>query len=195
MTDRFIAFDVETPNANNNRMSAIGIAVVEDGMVVESFDTLINPECRFDSFNIILTGITPEAVRTAPTFPELWEEIGPLMDSGILAAHNAPFDMSVLAKCLNWYGIPWKGYAQYVCTCRMGRRCYPELPDHKLNTLCDYLGIELDHHRADSDSLACAGLLLNYLDQGMEIEPWLRTYDLLHCRTLQTKTRNRRWNR
>ena len=69
--DRFIAFDVETPNAYNHRMSSIGVAVIEQGKIVESFSSLIDPETHFDAFNISLTGISPEMVETAPTFPEL----------------------------------------------------------------------------------------------------------------------------
>ena len=34
---RYVAFDVETPNRYNNRMSAIGIAVVEDGRIADTF--------------------------------------------------------------------------------------------------------------------------------------------------------------
>jgi len=34
MNNRFIAFDVETPNARNNRISAIGITIVENGRIV-----------------------------------------------------------------------------------------------------------------------------------------------------------------
>ena len=49
---RYVAFDVETPNYANDRMSAIGIVVVEDGEITDTFYSLINPECRFDSFNI-----------------------------------------------------------------------------------------------------------------------------------------------
>ena len=94
--DRYIAFDVETPNRFNSRMSAIGIAVVEDGRIVDSFYSLVDPEQPFDWFNTQLTGIDSEAVAGAPTFPELWERIEPLMSSGVLVAHNAPFDMGVL---------------------------------------------------------------------------------------------------
>ena len=32
---RFIVFDVETPNRYNNRMSAIGICVVESGRITD----------------------------------------------------------------------------------------------------------------------------------------------------------------
>ncbi len=181
--ERYIAFDVETPNARNHRMSAIGVNVVEDGRVTESFGTLVNPETHFDPFNIALTGITPELVRTAPTFPELWEEIGPVLLSGILVAHNATFDLSVLSRCLEHYGIDAPQFVPFVCTVQMGRRCHPEMPNHKLDTLCRGLGIELDHHRADSDSRACAELLLDYQRCGLEIGAYLRTYDLWNGRT------------
>ena len=59
-------------------MSAIGVTVIEDGEIANEFYTLVNPETRFDPFNIQLTGITPAAVETEPTFPELWEKL----DSG-----------------------------------------------------------------------------------------------------------------
>ncbi len=51
MIGRCIAFDVETPNYANNRMSAIGGSVVEDGATVDEFYSLVNPETRFDRFN------------------------------------------------------------------------------------------------------------------------------------------------
>ena len=57
----FVAFDVETPNRVSNRMSAIGITVIEDSAITESFYSLVNPETHFDYFNIRLTGINENA--------------------------------------------------------------------------------------------------------------------------------------
>ncbi|MBP5154589.1 MAG: 3'-5' exonuclease [Lachnospiraceae bacterium] len=182
--ERIVAFDVETPNARNDRMSAIGIAVIENGTVTDRFFSLVDPETHFDRFNIELTGITPEAVQDAPTFSQLWPRIGPLLQSGLLAAHNAPFDMKVLSLCLQTYQVKVPRYARYVCTVQMGRRCYPQLPDRRLNTLCAHTGIALDHHQADSDSLACAGLLLDYAKHGLAWEPFVRIYDLQAMCTL-----------
>ena len=54
---RYVVFDVETPNTQNSRMSAIGISVVEDGRIVDSFFSYVNPEQPFESFNVQLTGI------------------------------------------------------------------------------------------------------------------------------------------
>jgi len=186
MDHRYVAFDVETPNYANNRISAIGITVIEDGRVTGDFYTLVNPETRFDPFNIQLTGITPKMVAGKPTFSELWEQIEPILSSGLLIAHNAPFDMGVLAQCLNDYQIAWQPFACYACTCAMGRACYPNLSNHRLNTLCDYLHLDLDHHNAGSDSRACAELLLDYMRRGLNPERFLRRYDLAQRRTLRT---------
>lgn len=177
---RVIVFDVETPNYRNDRMSAIGVTVVEEGRVTEEFFSLVNPEARFDRFNIQLTGITPKMTETAPNFPALWEKLEPIFSSGVLCAHNAPFDLSVLGKCLRDYRIPWKQEVNYLCTVRMGRRLLPDLPNHKLNTLCDHLHIPLDHHQADSDSRACGSILCHYISQGADLNRFLRTYDLVH---------------
>ena len=192
MDGRYIAFDVETPNFANDRMSAIGITVVEGGQIIGTYDTLVDPEEHFDRFNIRLTGITPEMVMGKPTFPELWQEIGPLLDSGLLIAHNAPFDLSVLAKCLRAYGICWLSSVPYACTCQMARRCFSHLPNHRLDTLCRYLGIELNHHQAGSDSLACAQVLLRCLQGGMELERFVRSYDMVDGRTVKTDVRSGR---
>ena len=166
MDERYVAFDVETPNAQNRRMSAIGVCVIEQGQIVQELDTLVDPETHFDPFNVALTGITPEMERGQPTFAALWQLLEPMLRGSILVAHNAPFDLRVLASCLHDSHIDWQPEAAYLCTCQMGKRAYPYLPNHKLNTLCDHLQLSLDHHKAGSDSRACALLLLNYLGKG-----------------------------
>ena len=174
---RYVVFDVETPNRYNSRMSAIGISVIEDGAIVENYFSYVNPEQHFDYFNTQLTGIDASTVRNAPTFPELWREIEPVMSGGILAAHNAVFDLGVLKKCLQAYGIVWKDSVRYCCTARIGRQLLPDMR-HRLNDLCEYYGICLDHHKADSDSHACAEILLRYMEQGMNERDVIRTYRL-----------------
>lgn len=184
MEGPYIVFDVETPNAANDRISAIGVTVVSGGRITESFATLVDPEAPFDPFNIALTGITPAAVLGKPNFPALWARLAGLFSSGVLVAHNAPFDLGVLAKCLRDYGIAWKQEAAYLCTCQMGRTCLPDAPNHKLNTLCALLHIPLDHHDAGSDSRACAALLQHYLARGWDPARYLRRYDVAARRTL-----------
>ena len=172
---RYVAFDVETPNRFSDRMSAIGISVIEEGIITEEYYTLVNPETVFDYFNVQLTGISPQTVKDAPAFPEVWKKIEPVLSGGILVAHNAVFDMGVLKKCLNHYDIPWKKYAKYLCTVQMGRRVLPGM-SHKLNVLSDYYGIPLDHHVASSDASACAKIFLKYIESGADPKQFIRTY-------------------
>ena len=181
--NRYIAFDVETPNGKNDRISAIGVTVLENGSITERFSSLVNPETWFDIFNTALTGISPADTADAPTFPELWQLLRPFLDSGIPVAHDAPFDLSVLAKCLSAYRIPCPRVLPYVCTCRLARKAFPDFPNHKLDTVCRMLSIDLDHHKAGSDSYACAEILCALLRRGMPIEEHIREYDLLDMRT------------
>ncbi len=187
MIDRFVVFDVETPNHENNRMSSIGVSVVDDLEIVYEKYFLINPLTYFDIFNMELTGITPEMVCDKPAIYEIWDELSELFSGRTLVAHNAPFDMSVLAKCINDYKLPFPRYADYICTCRMGRKCYPQFPNHKLDTLCRYLDIHLSHHNALSDSHACAELLIDYIGCGMDTEAFVKSYDILGCCTLKKR--------
>ena len=78
----------------------------------------------------------------------------------LVVAHNANFDNSVLKKTLERYELNRLPY-QTLDTLRTSRSFFPNYPNHKLNTLCDNLGIELEHHHnALDDSLACANILL-----------------------------------
>ena len=60
----------------------------------------------------------------------------------------------------------------------LGRRLLPGI-SHSLNALCDHYGIALDHHQADSDSHACAELLLRYFAAGASERDFIRTYRLV----------------
>ena len=175
---RYIAFDVETPNRFNNRMSAIGISVVEGGAITEEFYSLVDPEQPFDWFNTKLTGISEATVAGAPNFAQLWPRLEPVLSSGVLVAHNAGFDVGVLRKCLLDYGIVWRPTVRGLCTVIMGRSLLPGI-SHKLNDMCAFYHIDLNHHRADSDSHACAEILLRYLEGGASPEKFIRTYSMV----------------
>ena len=174
-------------------MSAIGITVIEDGEIVDALYSLVDPEAEFDYFNTQLTGIDAQSVRGAPTFPELWTRIEPVMSSGLLVAHNAVFDMGVLKKCLCDYGIAWRPSVRYLCTVQMGRRLMPGV-SHRLNDLCDHFGIALDHHQADSDSRACAEVLLRYLAAGAEVDTFVKSCSIGPARRPSTGSRHDIWN-
>ena len=100
-------------------------------------------------------------VAKAPKFNELWPHIAPFFTKDqLVVAHNAPFDCSVLQKTLAYYQLPTPHFLvlDTVKTCRY---FFNDFPNHKLNTVCQELKIDLkQHHNALNDSSACAKILL-----------------------------------
>lgn len=156
----FSAIDFETANSRDTSACSIGIAVVENGAICETHHYLIKPYPNyFSARNISIHGIEAKDVQDAPTFDELWPTIRPYLENRIIAAHYAPFDMGVLLGALDFYDVT-RPDLDILCSCRMARVAFPKLKSHKLNIVCGYLDIPLDHHKADSDAEGCAGIIL-----------------------------------
>lgn len=175
--DKFLVFDVETPNAANDRICSIGISLIENNEIIHSQNIYINPECGFDLMNIRIHGINERTVLHSRIFPVVWDDIHHLFRDRVVIAHNACFDLSVLSKTLAAYGVDERT-VYYIDTVQAARNIYPHLPNHKLNTLCSYLGIQLNHHDSGSDSRATAELFLNMCLHGMKIDNYVRPYQL-----------------
>ena len=172
----YIAFDVETPNHLNNKICSIGITTIDEDGSLQSKNYLINPECEFDKVNISITGIYPEMVSSAATFPQVWEEIAPLFRERIVVAHNALFDLNVLHKTLEDYQLTMPA-VNYICTMKLAQEVLPQVDNYKLPTLCSYYSIPLRHHDSGSDSKACASLLLKLLPLGISIQHAIKSFD------------------
>lgn len=156
----FVAIDFETANRNWASACEIGMVVVEDGRVVDTYRRLIRPTPnRFDYGNIRVHNIRPEQVINEPTFEELYDEMLPYFENKHMVAHNASFDMGVLLGSMKQYGLPIPSLT-YSCTVQLARRVWPESPRYSLGVISAFLGIELDHHQALSDANACAQIMI-----------------------------------
>lgn len=164
----FAAIDFETAcGFDGTSACSLGVAIVEDGEVKETKHWYFKPPQypNFDKKNIEINGITPEIVKDAPTFEDLWhEEIYPTIKDKLLVAHNAKFDIGVLNDLLSYYdGLDcYKYFNVYICTKELAQE-FLDLENNRLDTVCEHLGIQLDHHKADSDANACAEIALNIL--------------------------------
>ncbi|MBM0744762.1 exonuclease (plasmid) [Phormidium sp. CLA17] len=104
-------------------------------------------------------GIRWQDVADQPAFGDLWIFIQPFMqDAAFLAAHNASFDRGVLYACCDLYGIA-RPPQPFLCTVQLACKTWNLRPT-KLPNVCEYLGIELEHHQALSDAEACARVAL-----------------------------------
>ena len=161
LPSKIVAFDVETPNSKSDAICSIGLTLIDNGRITQNVEYRVNPDTYFDWYCIRVHGIQPEDAEMEPLFPEVWPSIKPLLEDRLLLAHNALFDLNVLKKVLYTYGLDLPD-ADYVDTVTLARRTYKEqIPNFKLNTVCDYLQIPLSHHQAGSDSFGCASIFLN----------------------------------
>ncbi|MEJ6400279.1 3'-5' exonuclease [Nicoliella lavandulae] len=156
----FVAIDFETAASKRASACSLALTVVRNNEIASEFYTLINPEVPFNWRNIKVHGIHERDVADAPTFPEIWPKIKAFFTPDqLVVAHNATFDNSVLKKTLERYHIPQPHYLT-LDTLKVTRKLFPDFADHKLNTVCENLEIELNHHHnALDDSLACANIL------------------------------------
>ena len=158
---RYVALDFETGNASPLSACALGASIFEDGTLVREQVSLIRPPAGVRKFhwgNVRVNHITEKMVADAPPFDAVWQSLADEAEGSVLVCHNAMFDVGVLNACLAHYHLPIPE-CRYVCTVKISRRVWPELVNHKLDTVSDALGIALDHHEAGSDARA-AGLIL-----------------------------------
>jgi DNA polymerase-3 subunit epsilon len=155
-----IAIDFETANEQRSSACSVGLAWIEGGKVGRVVERLIRPkEMRFSGFNIGIHGIHPEDVEDAPEFPEVMDEFAGDFAGAVMIAHNAAFDMSVWRAAADAYGLAYPSF-DYLCTVKMARRVWPDLPSYKLNELGRHLCIRFNHHNAAEDARVCGEVAL-----------------------------------
>lgn len=183
----FVAIDFETANAFSNSACSLAAVVVENGQIVRKGYSLIRPPfMKFDPDCIAVHGIQPDEVKDKPTFDVLWPAIYEKFLKGrLVIAHNAKFDIGVLRATLDQYQLEWPEL-EYTCTVKISRKVWPDLENHKLNTLGAFLGVEFKHHQALEDAETCAKVALAAAERqrvtsmeallqsiGLEKEPFL----------------------
>ncbi len=139
--------------ATADRITEVGILRVVDGLVVDEWSSLVNPECAIPGEVQALTGITNEMVRDAPTFREIADDVRERLADAVFVAHNARFDYGFIKNEFRRLGETFT--ADVLCTVRLSRRLYPEYSRHGLDQLRERHHLSLDgRHRAMGDARA-----------------------------------------
>ncbi len=168
--DTYVIFDVETTGLSAVYDTIIELAAVKirDGEIIDRFESFANPHHRLSATTINLTGITDDMVENAPEVAEVIRSFHDWVGDAVLVAHNASFDMGFLNVGYKNIGIE-KAKNPVIDTLELGRFLYPELKNHRLNTLAKKFDIELtQHHRAIYDAEATGYLLLKMLKDSLE---------------------------
>jgi DNA polymerase-3 subunit epsilon len=159
---RIAVIDFETTGispAMGDRATEVAIVLLEDGQVVDRFQSLMNAGVRIPSFITQLTGITNAMVAGAPRADKVMADASRFVAGAPMVAHNASFDRKFWIDELARAGLA--APQPFACTVLLSRRLYPQAPNHKLGSLVDYHRLPRtgQAHRALADAEMAAALL------------------------------------
>ena len=157
---KYAVVDLEATSASSNaKIIQIGIVIIQDGQIVETYETYVNPHEELDEHIRQLTGITNQQLKKAPDFSQVARQVYELIEDAVFVAHNVKFDANLLAESLFWEGFEL--ITPRIDTVELAQVFLPTLERYKLSSLCEELAIPLDHaHSAISDAEATAQLFL-----------------------------------
>lgn len=163
--ENFVAIDFETANGKRTSVCSVGLVIVKDGEIVDTFYSLIKPTPNYYAyFCQEVHGLGPSDTHNAPTFPEVWDaamekvhEYYPYIEDGevCFVAHNKAFDENCLRAVFAAYEMRYPAY-EFECTLLRSRQVWPQ-GHHNLDIIAGYCGYDLtNHHHALADAEACA---------------------------------------
>ena len=170
--DTYVVFDVETTGLSAVYDTIIELAAVKikNGEVIDRFESFANPHKPLSATIINLTSITDDMLQDAPEVEAVLKRFHRWAEDSVFVAHNASFDMGFLNVGYKKVGLE-KAANPVIDTLELGRLLYPELKNHRLNTLAKKLDVELtQHHRAIYDAEATGYILLKMLRDAAEKE-------------------------
>jgi DNA polymerase-3 subunit epsilon len=160
----YAIIDIETTglNARKDRITEIAVYIHDGEKIIESFESLVNPECRIPFHITALTGISNKMVSEAPYFYEVAKRIVEMTEGMIFVAHNASFDYNFIR---NEFKRLFYDYSrQTLCTKKLSRKLLPGIKSYGLGNLARILNLQNPaRHRAAGDALTTVGLLEHLL--------------------------------
>jgi len=159
----FTAIDFETANNSPASACSVGMVKVRDGRVVDTAYWLIRPPFGHDAFlewNVRIHGIMAVDVADALLWSEQLPELLSFAENDHLVAHNAGFDMGVIAAACAASFIPSPSF-DYLCSLQVARKTY-HLESYRLPVAAMAAGFEdFEHHNAAADAAACAAIIVH----------------------------------
>ena len=166
LANNVVVLDFETTGLspdNGDRAIEIGAVKIVNGEIVETFQSLMNPGKKVNTFIEQYTGISNAMLSEAPSCQIVMNQFADFIGDFSLVAHNASFDKKFLDAELNYCQRDYTG--QFACSLLLSRRISQDAPNHKLGTLVEYHQLPNDgvFHRALADATMTAHLWLYQL--------------------------------
>lgn len=154
--DIFVCLDCESTglDAEKDRVIEVGLARFTFDQILQSFESLINPECDIPQVSQDIHKISSEMLQGKPKIAEILPQILKIINGHILVGHGIGFDIALLAAEAKRHQIPCQiEHSRFIDTLRMAR-LYGESPVNSLEQLRKHFNIQPEGaHRAMNDVL------------------------------------------
>lgn len=150
----YIVFDTETAglDPNNNEIIEYSFLKYKDNKLVDKLSSLVKPSNPIPEFITNITHISNEMVKDALPIDEHLESIVEFINGSVIIGHNILFDIKFLESTIKRSPLELDSVnIQYIDTVSLARKSIPDAPNHKLETLKNYLNIDNVSHRSESD--------------------------------------------
>ena len=164
--DNLVFVDLETTGGNPayHRITEVGIVRVQNGVLLEEWSSLVNPECPISPYIEAFTGISSEMVADAPLFADIAATVLEKLRGAVFIAHNARFDYSFLRSEFRKVGVDYA--SEVLCTVKLSRRLFPEHARHNLDAVIERHGLACSaRHRALGDAQVLKDLWLKLKEE------------------------------
>ncbi len=160
----FVSIDFEHATPEKGTICSVGIVSIENGLITDTFSSLIQPpNNEYFSYNSTIHGIFETDTYNAPSFIEVWPEIKKRIANKTVIAHGAMHtERHCLMQALNINNIDEDLNINWIDT--------QEICPAKLEVICNVCKIELQHHNALSDAMACAKIYLLWIADLLPLE-------------------------
>ncbi len=166
MTTSYVAVDLETTGigAKREKITEIGMVKVIDGVVAETYHTMVNPHREIPERIVELTGITDEMVKDAPGIEDVLPDVISFCEGFPLLGHQIIFDYGFLTQAA--VNMKLKFEKDAVDTLKLCRYLMPGPEKKNLGAACGYFGVEPETaHRALSDAMSTHLLYQKLMEQ------------------------------
>ncbi len=156
----YAVVDIETTGgmARRDRITEIAIVLYDGQKIIDSFESLINPDRSIPYEITRITGITDSMVKDAPRFYEVAKKVVELTEGAVFVAHNVRFDYSFIREEFASLGFTFT--RRQLCTVVLSRKAFPGLRSYSLGNLIRHFDIKVENrHRAMDDVLATVDIL------------------------------------
>ncbi len=152
--DVFICLDCESTGLDpqKDRLIEIAVARFTFDQVLETFESLVDPECEIPQVSQEIHKISSEMLQGKPKIAAILPDILKMINGHILVGHGIGFDISLIAAEAKRSQIPTNiEKLRFIDTLRMAR-LYGESPINSLERLRQHFNIAPEGaHRAMSD--------------------------------------------